>query len=104
MFKLEQLSKLATKEQRKLLVTLMHHQKPCHHTLVHLSYSARIHRSSDKDYNFGQVTVKKRMEVGYRDARAMISESNKWSHPDKEQPCVVYEAPNNLSRLMKLND
>ncbi len=73
---------------------------PCHITVVHITYSARVHRGVAKDYDFGRVTIQKRADVGYRDARSALAEASQWNRPTADLKLRVYEAPNNLSRLL----
>jgi NTE family protein len=74
---------------------------PNHFTIVHVSYSGRLHRGASKDYNFSQVTIRKRIDMGYRDIKAALEESDQWSMPTNNLELRVYEAPNNLSRFSR---
>ncbi len=99
---LQKLTKTLDEEQLKDLQKVLNKfggYDPTHFTIVHVTYSARIHRGAAKDYNFSQVTLRKRIEMGYRDIRAALAESNKWSTPTNNLELRVYEAPNNLSRF-----
>ncbi len=102
--RLHELSKELNAEQREKLISLIDSDEPHQHTLVHINYSARIHRASSKDYNFGHVTISKRIDAGYRDSKAMIAESGKWEKPADDLQCRVYEAPNNMTRLMRVGE
>ena len=92
------------KESKQIIAPLLEEDAPHQQTLVHVTYSARIHKGASKDYNFGQIMIKKRMEVGYKDALAMLAESSKWDCPTDDFQCRLYEAPNNLSQLMRIDD
>ena len=73
--------------------------EPSHITVVHVTYSSRLHRGASKDYNFSQVITQRRIDVGYQDIRAALSESEKWDSPTANLELRLYEAPNNLSRF-----
>lgn len=73
--------------------------QPSHVTVVHVTYSSRLHRGSSKDYNFGQVITQKRIDVGYHDIKAALAESEKWNSPTPNLELRLYEAPHNLSRF-----
>ena len=102
--KLHKLSKQLSPEQMALIDDVLMDEQPHHHTLAHITYSARIHRAASKDYNFGQVTIQKRIAVGYHDVKSMLAEKSKWDHPTEDRHCRLYEAPNNLTHLLKDDD
>lgn len=77
---------------------------PSHITIVHITYSSRLHRGPCKDYNFNQVTMQRRIEVGYQDAKAALAESARWDRPTQNLELRIYEAPNNLSRFAEPNN
>lgn len=72
---------------------------PSHVTVVHITYSSRLHRGASKDYNFSQVITQRRIDVGYQDVKAALAESEKWATPTENLELRLYEAPNNLSRF-----
>ena len=103
-FKLKELAKNLSSEQRELIDELIAEEDPHHYTLVHVAYSARLHRSPSKDYNFGHLVLKKRAAIGYQDACALLAESKKWNRPTADLQCRFYEAPNNSTRLIREGD
>jgi NTE family protein len=103
-FKLKELAKNLNADQMKLLGDLLLEEDPHHYTLVHVAYSARLHQSSSKDYNFGHLMLKKRAEIGYKDACALLAEAKKWNRPTEDLHCRFYEAPNNATRLIREGD
>jgi NTE family protein len=101
------LREIATKlkpADRCLIDELLINYSAYPHTLAHICYSSRLHRGSGKDYNFGHTIVQRRMDIGYEDGRAMLAESEQWNHPSPNGMCQFYEAPNNLTRLMREGD
>jgi NTE family protein len=73
--------------------------EPSHMTVVHVTYSARVHRGPSKDYNFSHVITNKRIDIGYQDIKAALAESEKWNKVTSNLELRLYEAPNNLSRF-----
>jgi NTE family protein len=87
--------------QKKKFAEEMKTEVPYHQSIVHITYSARYHRGSAKDYNFGKVCIAKRAQSGYQDGIAVIREQDKWNHPTHKAECRLYEAPNNTAKLVK---
>ncbi len=100
-FAFRDLKKLLTEEQLQKYGDTLDVGAPHHGTLVHIVYSARIDKAASKDYNFGQVVINKRIETGYSDAQALLLEKKHWSYIPEDKTSRLYEAPNNLSRLMR---
>ncbi|MFO2996162.1 patatin-like phospholipase family protein [Legionella pneumophila serogroup 1] len=96
-----ELSRILTDEQKKESAHLLDIGSPHHCTLVHLAYSSRIVKAASKDYNFGRVVIKKRMEAGYSDAKAVLAEESQWGYLPEDGKSRLYESPNNLSRLFR---
>ncbi|KTC86900.1 patatin-like phospholipase family protein [Legionella brunensis] len=96
-----QLSKVLTAEQKKEYAHLLDIGSPHHCTLVHLIYSARIVKAASKDYNFGPMILKKRMEAGYFDAKTILAEETQWGYIPADGQSRLYESPNNHSRLLR---
>lgn len=93
--KLQKISKYLTEEQLKPVLDMMKDETPKHHTLVHITHKTRLHKGESKDYNFGQVIIKKRIDRGYKDALALLEESEKWNKRPEALECRFHEAPNN---------
>lgn len=96
-----EISKILTAEQRKEYSSLLNIGLPCHCTLVHVVYSARIVKAASKDYNFGRAIIDKRLETGYIDAKAMLAEESQWGFLPKDKRSRIYYAPNNHSSLIR---
>ncbi|MCR9191181.1 MAG: patatin-like phospholipase family protein [Gammaproteobacteria bacterium] len=103
-YKLKEVASLVPAKKHHLIEDIIAEEDPYHYTLVHLAYSARIHRSASKDYNFGQVTTQKRIIAGYKDFKALLAEQDQWNYPLDDLHCRFYEAPNNATRLMRKGD
>lgn len=102
--KLQDLGKRLSAEHRAELNHMLEEELPCHLTLAHICYSTRIHRGAAKDYDFSQVTIKKRIDVGSRDAEMVLAESEKWDKPSATEAFRLYEAPNNLISYLREGD
>lgn len=101
---LQKLAKYVSSEQRQEIAELLDLETPHHHTLAHIAYSNRIHRGAAKDYDFSQVIIKKRIDVGHRDAKLVLAESHLWNYPCETEAFRLYEAPNNLVRYLRADD
>ncbi|KGP63796.1 membrane protein [Legionella norrlandica] len=96
-----ELSHILTDEQKKASAHLLDIGTPHHCTLVHLACSSRLVKAASKDYNFGQVIIRKRMESGYSDAQAVLAEEAQWGYLPADGKSRLYESPNNLTRLFR---
>ena len=74
---------------------------PHHCTLVHLAYTSTIVKNAAKDYNFGKVNLVNREKMGFRDASAAVEEEKEWGFLPEDGSSRLYEAPYNLSRIMR---
>jgi NTE family protein len=102
--KLQDLGKRLSPEHQIELDHMLQEELPCHLTLAHICYSSRIHRSAAKDYDFSQVTIKKRIFIGSRDVEMVLAESEKWNKPSASEAFRLYEAPNNLISYLRKDD
>lgn len=92
------------KAQLEKIIGGMAEIEPSHITIVHLTYSSRIHKGASKGWDFSHVISQKRIEAGYRDIKAALTEAEKWNTPTPNMELRLYEAPNNLSRFAQPKD
>ena len=102
--KIQEMAKELSPKRRKAFADFLEEENPHHNTLAHISYSSRLHKGAAKDYDFSQVIIKKRIEVGYRDAMMVLAESHLWNHPSETEGFRLYEAPNNLVSYLRADD
>lgn len=98
---LQQLAAHLSPKQKKACGDLLDFDPPNHCTLVHIAYSSHFHRGANKDYNFGQEILQKRIEAGVQDAQAVLLEKKKWGTLPENNQSRMYEAPNNQARLFR---
>ena len=102
--KLQDLGRRLSLDHQDELNHMLQEELPCHLTLAHICFSTRIHRSASKDYDFSQVTTKKRILAGCRDAERVLAESEKWNKPSMTEAFRLYEAPGNLISYLRDDD
>lgn len=92
---------ILTDKQKKEHADLLDTTGPHHCTLVHLVFSERMDKAATKDYNFGQIIIKKRFDIGCNDAKAVLSEEDQWGFLPKDKQSRLYESPNNHYWLIR---
>lgn len=96
-----EMKKHLTDEQEKIYAEHLEIGSPHHCTLVHLVYGDRTVKAASKDFNFGQVIIKKRIQSGYEDAKAILAEESKWGFLPENGRSRLYESPNNKTKLFR---
>ncbi len=69
---------------------------PLNFQIVHFRYKDRLDRGWAMDFNFSQVAIHKRADVGYQDAKIALAESQKWACNNQNLELGVYETPGHL--------
>jgi NTE family protein len=95
-------AKKLTEEDRKELN--LGYYTPYRTTLAHICYSSRLDKSESKDYDFGRIVTQERADSGYLDAQCMLKEESQWNYVNMERYFSLYEAPNNVYRLLSRRD